>query len=181
MQSDVQDDAPQKFVIDTDCLNHLLAHPSGRIVLKNVIIAIPPTIFNDLPGKGQEILKKVARVEIVELDMDDKVYASKIVRKINQKKEYEDWYLQGRKLREIKHLGECEGAAIAKRLNVDFVMLDRNARAVIKIAFKHISVKTIDLVEFGRNILDESGNGNHSAEFENEMNKRLHRYSKKSV
>ncbi len=167
------------YVVDTDCINHLLDTIEGRVVLKNIRIKIPPSIYNELTGKKQELFSKITHVEIVDLDNDDKLYAAKLIRKINQKKEFADWYLQGRRLREINQIGECEGAALARKYNVTLVLLDRSARSVIRIAFQHVQSKTADLVVFGVKILTESGNASLVSKFENEMNIRLHRYSKK--
>ena len=163
------------FVIDTDCIIQLLSSAEGRIVLKHISIAIPPFILNELTGKNQETLKKLTRVEIVELTDEDREYAAKLIRKINQKKEFETWYLQRRMLGKIRHVGESEGAAIARRLGIDFVILDQNARAVIKIAFQHIGAKTIDVVEFGKQILESIGFSQHITAFVNGMNKKLNR------
>ena len=162
-----------KIVIDADCLNFLLNTEIGNKILKNCEIIIPPSILEELDQK-QQIKLKGFQYKIEFLNDKDKEYAAKLIYKISGKKEFKNWYLNGRFLKRIHNIGECEGAAIAKRLNIDIVLLDRKATSVIKQAFKFLRIKNIKLEDFGLEILKQVGNIDYINEFKEELRRRLH-------
>ncbi|MGQ4873894.1 MAG: hypothetical protein ACP6IY_07480 [Promethearchaeia archaeon] len=162
-----------KIVIDADCLNFLLNTEIGNKILKNCEIIIPPSILEELDQKLQTKLNGF-QYKIEFLNDKDKEYAAKLISKISGKKEFKNWYLNGRFLKRIHNIGECEGAAIAKRLNIDIVLLDRKATSIIKQAFKFLRIKNIKLEDFGLEILKQVGNIDHINEFKEELKRRLH-------
>ena len=124
-------------VIDADCLNFLLSFKIGTKILNNVEIKLPTSIFNELDQKNQLKLKQ-CKIQIVNLDQKDREYAANILYKINGRKEIRKWYLENKNLRLIHHIGESEGAAIAKKLNEDIVLLKKKSTSIIKNTFQHL-------------------------------------------
>jgi len=161
-----------KYVIDTDCLNFLLKIRIGRKVLHNCEILLPPSISEELNQKQRNMLNSY-NLKIIDLDKEDKNYTANLIYKLNGKKEYKKWYLEGSHLRKIHNIGECEGAALARKMNIDLVLLDRKAGSVIKKAFKFLEIRPLKLADFGIMILGEFGANNEINEFKHEL-KKLH-------
>ncbi len=159
-------------VIDTDCLFFLLTSKVGNKILKNCEILLPSSIINELDQKQQNKLKTY-NLSIVELDENDKNYAANIIQKISGKKENRNWYLEGRYLRKVKNIGECEGAAISKKLNVNIVLLDKKATSIIKKTFKFLNIKSIRLEDFGINILTQLGANKEIQIYKDELKERF--------
>lgn len=162
-----------KFVIDTDCLNFLLGSRIGRKILRNCEILLPPSIFGELYPRQQNMIRNY-NPKIINLDENDRNYASKLIHKISGKKEYKTWYIENRNLRRIRNIGECEGAAISKKINIDMVLLDKKATSVIKKTFKYLEIRCIHLREFGIMILEEYGSNNDIREYKEELKRKLH-------
>ncbi|MHA1490764.1 MAG: hypothetical protein ACTSRI_14040 [Promethearchaeota archaeon] len=165
-----------KCVIDTDCLNFLLNIEVGKKILNNCEIFLPPSIINELDQRQQNKLTHY-NITIVELDENNKEYAAKIIQKINGKKQFKNWYLDGKYSKLIRSVGESEGAAISKKLNIDIIMLDKKATSTIKKTFKFLPIKCIYLKDFGIKILTEIGSSKDIKDYKEELRRKLHIFS----
>jgi len=142
-----------KFVIDTDCLNFLLNSYIGKEILYFIELLLPHSILNELGQKERKDLKKM-NYRIVELGRDDRNYAGNIIWKIYQDKEYKISYLKNRK---IHHTGEAEGAAIARKEKCNLVIKERRTSSIIKKMFQHSIIPILNLIQFGKYVLESNG------------------------
>ena len=114
-------------------------------------------------------------LEIKELEENDKSYAGKLIRKLNGKKEYENWYIDGKYLRRIRHIGESEGAALARKLRINMVMMEQKSKSIINKVFQHINITSISIKTFGIRILEEIGSKADIDEYKNIIKGRFHK------
>lgn len=152
---------PNKFVIDTDCLNFLLNNFIGKEILESIEILLPPSIYEELGSKERRDLDNL-NVKIIELDYKDKNFAGDIIWKLNGSKEYKISYLKNRK---IHHRGECEAAAIARKEKCPLVIRERKANSIIKKVLKHSPISVISIVEFGKTVLKNKDLDHYMEEF----------------
>jgi len=145
------------YVIDTDCINSLLNLRLGRKVLRNCEIKLTTYMYEVELNPREQNKLKTYRPEIIKLEENDKIYAGKLIRKLNGKKEYEKWYLEGSHLRKIRHIGESEGAALARKLGIDIVLMEQKAKSIINNFFQHINPTPILIKNFGIRILEKIG------------------------
>ncbi len=164
-----------KCVIDTDCLFFLANSRIGRkYILENCSLFLPQSILHELNQKEQNILEN-GQLEIINLEKRDKKNAGKYLQHLTGRKQIKKNYLQGKCLRRIKNIGECEGAAIAKRLDIDLVLLDQNAYSILKKLLRFSGVKVKEITEFGLEILKKYRNAAQIPVFKKELEKILHK------
>ncbi len=137
------------YVIDADCLKSLLNTQIGRKILQFIQLKLPSSIFYELDSKERRDLKNF-NFELVELESKDKDYVEKLIWQMNGDKEYAISY---RKNRNPPHTGECEGAALARKLKGTLVLKERKASSIIKNTLKHANISVLSIVQFGRIIL----------------------------
>jgi len=77
-------------------------------------------------------------------------------------------------LRLIHHIGESEGAAIAKKLNEDIVLLEKKSTSIIKKTFQHLQIKCIHLKQFGIDVLNNLSLNKDIEIFNEELKRKLH-------
>lgn len=160
------------YVVDTDCINFLLSFKPGRKILKCIKMMLPPSILEELNPNERDMLKEY-NVEVVDLEQKDRDWAEKMIFKISQDKQQRKWYREGR-IKRCRNVGECEGAAVSRKLGIDLVLLDKGARSVIKKAFQFHEVAHLGLPVFGLKILEKYGTKPDIEEFCSELRKRLH-------
>ncbi|MHA1584716.1 MAG: hypothetical protein ACTSWL_05645 [Promethearchaeota archaeon] len=162
-----------KFVIDTDCLNFLLDNSIGITTLSKCEIIITESILHELGAKQQKILNRFD-ITIVKLTDTDIKYAGKLLHQISGRKEDKNNYLIGRKLSQIRNIGESEGGAIAKRLNIPIVLLDLKAFTTLKRVLKYSGISVYRLLDFGIYILERFGTPDQIIEFKTLIKKKMH-------
>jgi len=157
------------YVIDTDCLVLFLNCAIGKTILRKIKIIIPPSIYYELNLRLQKQLENY-NLQIEELDDNDVDYAAKLIHQINIKKQYKNRYLSNRNTR-IKNKGECEGAAIAVKFNIDIILKDGRAITIIKKRFQHRQNRCMNYIDFGIMILETFGSNDNIEEFKEELRK----------
>ncbi len=140
------------FVIDADCLKSLLNAHVGRRILQFIELRLPPSIFYELDSRERRDLKNF-NFEKVELDSKDKKYVEKLIWHMHGDKEVAISY---RRNRNPRHTGECEGAALARKLKCRLVLKERKAYSIIKKTLKWANIHILSVIEFGKMILRDN-------------------------
>lgn len=143
------------IIFDTDCLNFLLNKPIGRRILRSCEIKLPPSIMEELGGKEKKYLEEYD-LEIIEMEENERKFAAKKIQHLNQQKIWKKRYLENPN-QSIRNKGECEAAAIARRLNGTLVLLDTGAFSVMRRAFQHSQVNCVRLPDFCREFIENNG------------------------
>lgn len=137
------------YVIDTDCLNFLLNSQVGRKLLQFIELRLPPSIYGELNIKERRDLEKL-NFKLIELDNKDKKIVEKLIWQMHGDKEKAISY---RKNRNPHHTGECEGAALARKLKCRFVLNEKKANSIIKKTLKWANIQILSIRQFGEIIL----------------------------
>nr|MDO8116748.1 hypothetical protein [Candidatus Sigynarchaeota archaeon] len=171
----MNDPSPSRdVVLDTDCLNFLLSSNEGRKILRACSISIPRSVHDELGMKERGMLEHYT-CKVVDLHDKDREYAARLLVKINQRKEVGQWYMQGRKLGLVRNTGECECAALSRAMGITLVLLDKDAKALVKKAFQHGHVPYQELSQFCLAVLRDVGTGVDADRLKKAFKDRLHK------
>ena len=140
------------FVIDSDCLLKLDKKiQKGNEILDLCKIYIPKNFIYELSEKYISSLKNKYDLETIEFDEEDHELISDYLKKIYRDKNIKTNYLRRPESFKAPHLGECQAAAIAKKMKIPLVMMEKNNIHI----FKRLKISVIHIKEFGLNILVE--------------------------
>jgi len=138
-----------EYVIDTDCLKFLLNSQVGRKILQFIELRLPPSIYDELNLKERRDLKEF-NFKLIELDNKDRKIVEKLIWQMHGDKEKAISY---RKNRKPHHTGECEGAALARKLKCGIVLNEKKANSIIKKTLKFANIQILNIRQFGGTIL----------------------------
>lgn len=163
-----------KCVVDSDCLLFLFSHLDiFKPVLSNLDISIPPQILFEVKSLEKKFLGY--KITLIELDELDKKFCSKMIKQVSQRKELARFYEEGRMLNKIRNLGECEGAALAKKLKIDIVMKDTHAIPVIKEFLKFNQISVIPIETLARTMFKAPDHEIYIQKYEGFVRAKLHK------